>query len=130
VHYSTRKLVKPEDLNANNTLFGGRCLQWIDEEALICAMVITGHQRIVTKMMSEINFVSPAHQGDVVEIGVELTKVGVSSITMRIVVRELTTHNVIVQIHSMVFVCVDETGKSIAHNLSQCENGLTVNCAP
>ena len=33
--YHTRKWVKPEDLNPNHTLFGGRLLEWIDEEAEI-----------------------------------------------------------------------------------------------
>jgi len=31
--FHTRKLIKPGDLNANNTLFGGTLLKWIDEEA-------------------------------------------------------------------------------------------------
>ena len=26
--YNTRKWVKPEDLNPNNSLFGGRLLEW------------------------------------------------------------------------------------------------------
>ena len=33
MNFNTRKWVKPEDLNANHTLFGGRLLSWIDEEA-------------------------------------------------------------------------------------------------
>ena len=32
MEYNTRKWIKPEDLNPNHTLFGGRLLQWIDEE--------------------------------------------------------------------------------------------------
>ncbi len=31
--FRTRKLIKPEDLNARGTLFGGQMLKWIDEEA-------------------------------------------------------------------------------------------------
>jgi len=31
--YRTRKLIKPSDLNARGTLFGGQVLKWIDEEA-------------------------------------------------------------------------------------------------
>ena len=33
--FRTRKLIKPEDLNARGTLFGGQMLKWIDEEASI-----------------------------------------------------------------------------------------------
>jgi len=53
--YRTRKLVKPEDLNPRKTLFGGRVLQWIDEEAAIFAICQLGSSNIVTKAMSEIN---------------------------------------------------------------------------
>jgi acyl-coenzyme A thioesterase PaaI-like protein len=75
MEYRTRKLIKPEDLNARNTLFGGRLLQWIDEEVAIFVMQKLHSKTIVTKFMSEINFVSSAKQGDVVEIGMskELT---------------------------------------------------------
>ena len=35
MRFHTRKWVKPEDLNPNGTLFGGRLLAWIDEEAAL-----------------------------------------------------------------------------------------------
>ena len=37
MEFRTRKLIKPEDLNAGGTLFGGQLLKWIDEEAAIYA---------------------------------------------------------------------------------------------
>lgn len=117
--FLTRKLVKPEDLNANNTLFGGRLLEWVDEEAAIYAGVETRHKKIVTKCISEIDFVAPAHQGDIVEIGVRLKKVGKTSITLEVQVRDLTTQTVIVNIDEMVFVCVDENGRPTKHSLTR-----------
>jgi len=117
MRFLTRKLVKPEDLNANDTLFGGRCLEWIDEEAAIYAAIETRHKRVVTKSISEINFVAPARKGDVVEIGVALKKVGNTSITLEVQVRDLTTQKIIVNIDEMVFVCVDENGKPTRHSL-------------
>ena len=33
MRFHTRKWVKPEDLNPNGTLFGGKLLSWIDEES-------------------------------------------------------------------------------------------------
>ena len=68
MEFRTRKLIKPEDLNAGHTLFGGQLLKWIDEEAAIYAMCQLNNQRVTTKFMSEINFISPAKLGDVVEI--------------------------------------------------------------
>lgn len=117
MRFLTRKLVKPEDLNANNTLFGGRCLEWVDEEAAIYAAIETRHAKVVTKSISAINFVAPARQGDVIEIGVALKKVGMTSITLQVQVRDLTTQNIIVDIEEMVFVCVDESGRPVKHSL-------------
>lgn len=117
MRFLTRKLVKPEDLNANNTLFGGRLLEWVDEEAAIYAAIEARHARVVTKSISEINFVAPARQGDVVEIGVALKKVGSTSITLEVQVRDLTSQKVIVEIEEMVFVCVDESGRPVRHSL-------------
>jgi acyl-CoA hydrolase len=117
--FLTRKLVKPEDLNANDTLFGGRLLEWVDEEAVIYAAIEAKHKRVVTKSISAINFIAPAHQGDVVEIGVGLKKVGRTSLTLEVQVRDLTTQDIIVNIDEMVFVCLDEYGKPVQHSLSK-----------
>jgi acyl-CoA thioesterase YciA len=118
MRFLTRKLVQPGDLNSNNTLFGGRCLAWIDEEAAIYAAIEMRHKRVVTKTISAINFIAPAFQGDVVEIGIRLKYVGNTSITLEAQVRDLTTQRTIVNIDEMVFVAVDETGRPVRHNLS------------
>jgi len=119
MRFLTRKLVKPEDLNANNTLFGGRLLEWVDEEAAIYAAIEARHKKVVTKSISAINFIAPARQGDVVEIGVALKRVGKTSITLEVQVRDLTTQNIIVNIDEMVFVCVDENGRPVRHTLGK-----------
>ena len=76
MNFHTRKWVKPEDLNPNGTLFGGSLLRWIDEEAAIYAIVQLGNQRVVTKYISEINFVSASRQGDIIELGITATEFG------------------------------------------------------
>ncbi|WP_308006322.1 hotdog domain-containing protein, partial [uncultured Chryseobacterium sp.] len=73
MNYHTRKWVKPEDLNPNQSLFGGRLLQWIDEEAALYAVIQLENKKVVTKFISEINFVSSAKQGDIIEIGIEVS---------------------------------------------------------
>ena len=45
ITFRTRKWVRPEDLNANGTLFGGSLLKWIDEEAAIYAILQLGNGR-------------------------------------------------------------------------------------
>ena len=113
--FFTRKLIKPGDLNANNTLFGGQLLKWIDEEAGIYAMTKLDSTKVVTKFMSEINFVSSAKQADVIEIGLEFLAIGRTSITFRCEVRNLFSKKVIISIEKIVFVSVDEELKSIPH---------------
>jgi acyl-CoA thioesterase YciA len=119
MRFLTRKLVQPGDLNARGTLFGGRLLAWVDEEAAIFAGLETRHNKVVTKKISEIDFIAPAFQGDIIEIGVALKKVGKTSITLEVKVRNLVTQNVIVEIDEMVFVCVDDAGKPVRHSLGR-----------
>lgn len=114
--FYSRKLIKPGDLNANNTLFGGQLLKWIDEEAGIYAMTKLGNHRVVTKYMSEINFVSSAKQADVVELGLAFVKIGTTSITFRCEVRNLFSRNTIISIDKIVFVNVDSNGQPSPHH--------------
>lgn len=113
--FHTRKLIKPENLNANNTLFGGSLLRWIDEEAGIYTMTKLKSQQVVTKYISEINFISSAKQGDVIEIGMEFVSIGKSSITMKCLVRNLFSQKTIISIDKIVFVRVDENELPKAH---------------
>lgn len=116
--FRTRKLIKPEDLNTRGTLFGGQLLKWIDEEASIFTMCQLGDGSIVTKAMSEINFVSSAKTGDIVEIGCELVSLGTTSITISSEVRNKGTKQTIIKIDKIVFVLVDENGKPKPHGKS------------
>jgi len=117
--YRTRKLVKPSDLNARRTLFGGQVLKWIDEEAAIFAICQLGSPNIVTKAMSEINFVRTAKEGDIIEFGMELAEVGNTSITIACDVRNKNTKESIIRIEKIVFVLLDDNGKPKAHNLKK-----------
>ena len=116
--FRNRRLVKNEDLNSRGTLYGGRMLEWIDEEAAIYAFCQLNTQMVVTKFMSEINFIAPAKLGDVVEIGMDLSQVGRTSITFKCEVRNKSTKQTIIEIDKIVFVCVDENGKPTPHSLS------------
>lgn len=115
MNFHTRKWVKPEDLNANGTLFGGALLRWVDEEAAIYAILQMGNHRAVTKMMSEINFAASAVQGDLIEMGLKATNFGRTSLTMRAVVRNMITRKVILSIDKIVFVSLGEDGKPQPH---------------
>jgi acyl-CoA hydrolase len=119
MNFHTRKWVKPEDLNPNGTLFGGSLLKWIDEEAAIYVITQLGNQRVVTKLISEINFVSSAREGDVIELGITATEFGRTSITLRCEVRNKITRESILTINRMVFVNLSDEGKPTPHGKTQ-----------
>lgn len=117
--FHTRKWVKPEDLNPNNTLFGGSLLRWIDEEAVIYAIVQLENLKVVTKYISEINFISAPVQGDIIELGMVATDFGKTSITMRCEVRDKLSRKPILSIDKLVFVNLGEDGKPAPHRKTE-----------
>ncbi|GGK29438.1 acyl-CoA thioesterase [Yeosuana aromativorans] len=119
--FHTRKWVKPEDLNPNGTLFGGRLLAWIDEEAALYASIQLENQKIVTKYMSEIDFISSANQGDIIEIGMEPVKFGKTSLILSCEVRNKMTRETIITISNIVMVNLGPDGKAKPHGKTQVE---------
>ena len=121
MRFHTRKWVKPEDLNPNGTLFGGRLLEWIDEEAAMYTIIQLENPGIVTKFMSEINFRSSAKKGDIVEIGIEVVHFGKSSITLQCEVRNKMTRETIITIDKIIKVNLDKDGVPVPHGKTQIE---------
>ena len=121
MRFHTRKWVKPEDLNPNGTLFGGRLLEWIDEEAALYSIIQVENQKTVTKYMSEIDFQSSAKQGDIVEIGIEVLKFGTASLTLKCEVRNKMTRKPIIKVDKIVMVSLDEEGKAKPHGKTKVE---------
>lgn len=117
--FHTRKWIKPGDLNPNGSLFGGSLLQWIDEEAAIYAIGQLESNHVVTKFISEINFISSARIGDIIELGLEVVNFGRSSLTLRSEVRNLITKKVILEIEKLVFVHLDESGNAVPHGKTE-----------
>ena len=110
MRFLSRRLVMPNDLNYANALFGGRALEWIDEEAAIYAICQLETNYLVTKHIGEISFESPAVQG-VVEFGLETKSVGRTSITVSCLVRNKATKKTICFADDIVFVQVDPESK-------------------
>lgn len=115
MNFHTRKWIKPEDLNPNGTLFGGSLLKWIDEEAAIYAIIQLDNPKVVTKYISEINFVSSAKSGDIIELGMTATNFGNTSLTLRCEVRNKLTRKSILVIEKLVFVNLDKNGNPSPH---------------
>jgi len=121
MRFHTRKWVKPEDLNPNGSLFGGKLLAWIDEELALYSIIQLENRRIVTKHMSEINFRSSARQGDIIEIGIDVVKFGRSSLELKCEARNMMTRETIITIDSTIMVNLGEDGKPKAHGKTEIE---------
>lgn len=117
--FRTRKWVKPEDLNPNGTLFGGRLLEWIDEEAALFSIYQFENQKVITKYISEINFVNSAQPGDIIEIGMDVVSIANTFITLKCIVRNIMTLKEIIVIDKIVMVNLSESGRPKAHGLKE-----------
>jgi acyl-CoA hydrolase len=106
----------PYDLNYAGSLFGGRILEWIDEESAIFAICQLDSNVLVTKHIGAVSFESPAMQGDIVEFGLAIKAVGRSSITITCLVRNKVTKKTICLADDIVFVKLDpDTRESMPH---------------
>jgi acyl-CoA thioesterase YciA len=121
MNFNTRKWVKPEDLNPNDSLFGGKLLAWIDEEAALYTIIQLENPRVVTKHMTEINFMSSAKQGDIIELGIEVVKFGKTSLVLKCEARNKMTRERILTVDSITMVNLDENGKPKLHGKTKIE---------
>ena len=121
MRFHTRKWVKPEDLNPNGTLFGGKLLAWIDEELALYSIIQLENTKIVTKHMSEINFRSSARQGDIIEIGIDVIKFGTTSLTLKCEARNMMTRETIITIDHTTMVNLGADGKPKPHGKTEIE---------
>ncbi len=74
---------------------------------------------MVTKFISEINFVSSARQGDIIEIGMAVVCFGNSSVTLRCEVRNKLTQSSILTVDKLVFFALDESGRPAPHGICE-----------
>ena len=81
-----RITMMPRDTNAHGTVFGGIILSYIDVAGGVEAVRTTGHDRFVTVAMKEVIFHEPVFIGDLVSFYAETTKIGKTSITVKVIV--------------------------------------------
>ena len=78
-------LLMPKDTNALGTIFGGVILSNIDLASAVEARKTATH-RYVTKAMNGVEFHAPVFVGDLVNFVTETTRIGRTSITVKVVV--------------------------------------------
>ena len=96
-------------------------MAWIDEEAALYTVVQLENKHIVTKFISEINFISAPRQGDIIEIGIEAVGFGKTSVTLRCEVRNKVTRDEILSIEKIIMVNLGDDGSPKPHGKTQIE---------
>ena len=112
-----RITMMPRDTNAHGTIFGGVILSYIDVAGGVEAIRHTGHERFVTVAMKEIIFHEPVYVGDLVSFYATTTKVGNTSINIKVIVEaeRFGAHGQIVRVTEaeVVYVAVDANRKKM-----------------
>ena len=112
-----RITMMPRDTNAHGTIFGGVILSYIDVAGGVEAIRHTAHERFVTVAMKEIIFHEPVYVGDLVSFYATTTKVGNTSITIKVVVEaeRFGSHGQIVRVTEaeVIYVAVSQNREKV-----------------
>jgi acyl-CoA hydrolase len=112
---STRRLVKPEDLNHHGTLFAGQIARWLIESGVITAARLIGNpEDIVCVKVNSLTFKKPINNGDIIEIKSRIAHVGATSITVYSEVWQERGTAPVVSNYA-IFVTVDKQNKPYEH---------------
>ena len=113
--YDTHRLVKSEDLNHHGTLFAGRMTEWFVESCFITVANEYGHpENLVCLKVHEVKFTKPIKKGDIIKIKSAIVYAGKTSLT--VYGKVIRDESVIIE-GFLTFVCVDENGVKMPHNL-------------
>ncbi len=81
-----RVVMMPRDANANNTIFGGVILSYLDQAGFTEALRQAPH-RYVTIAMDKVEFKKPVFIGDIVSFYAETTRIGRTSVSVHVTVK-------------------------------------------
>ena len=108
-----RTIAMPADANSNGDIFGGWMMSQMDLAGGVAA-VQRAQGRIVTVAVDAMTFHLPVNVGDLVSCYAEVTRVGRTSLTVKIdawVQRRIGRHMERVTSGSFTYVAVDEKGR-------------------
>jgi acyl-CoA thioesterase YciA len=107
----------PRDTNPLGSIFGGHILSLIDLAAGQHARSVSP-RKYVTKIMREVEFISPVYVGDAVSFYCDTMKIGKTSITIRIEVDAVRGVDAVqtfrVTSAEVVMVAVDSSNRPIS----------------
>jgi acyl-CoA hydrolase len=112
-------MVFPEDMNYAGTLFGGKILAEMDKAAAKAVRRIlygTACEGAVTVSLDKVDFMKPAHLGDIIELLARITRLGRTSIEIHVHVSKENHLGEIDTICEATFVFVSlKEGKPFPH---------------
>jgi acyl-CoA thioesterase YciA len=115
-----RLTLLPRDTNPQGTIFGGVILSYIDIAGAVEAHRRTGVERFVTVAMREVVFHEPVFVGDLVSFYATTTRIGTTSITVRVVVEAEryggTSERITVTDAEVIYVAVDANRRKMKIN--------------
>ena len=108
-----RKLVLPEHLNSQGSLFGGYLLKWLDEFAYITARLEFPGRRFVTIAMNNVEFRHPIHSGQILRFQVTRGRLGTTSVEYEVEVFDEGRRDdgLVLFATQITFVNLDEEGR-------------------
>jgi acyl-CoA thioesterase YciA len=111
-----RVVMMPRDTNPMGTIFGGIILSYIDQAGVVEAKRHT-EKPLATVAMHEVKFIAPVFVGDLVSFFTETTRIGNTSITVRVTVeskRGAPPHETVrVTQAEVVYVAIQSPGNSV-----------------
>ena len=116
--YTMSKLVKSEDLNHHGTLFAGRMAEWFIEGAFIAAAsTYKNPDNMVCLKMHGLKFTTPVKKGEIITLETKVIYTGNTSMTVYGKVTKNSDIEKIIVDGFTTFICVDENGKKMPHNI-------------
>ncbi|HTL12153.1 MAG TPA: acyl-CoA thioesterase [Bdellovibrionota bacterium] len=112
--FLTRKIVSPDLLNPNGTLFGGVIMSWIDEVAFMSARRYSGRPFVVTSAIDNNTFLMPHRTGDHVILTSQVNYAGRTSMEIGVKVEREDAYTGERQPATsayLTFVALDKRGK-------------------
>lgn len=111
-----RKIVLPEFLNDQGSLFGGNLLKWVDEFAYITANLDFPGNRFVTIALDDVVFKNPILEGEILCFDIRQTKKGNSSVSYEVNIygEKYAPKGQVLFRTQIVFVNVNDDGKNEA----------------
>ena len=106
----------PKDTNQYGTIFGGVILSYIDQAGFVEVRRHGGH-KWVTVALDRVEFKQPVHLGDVVAFYTTATRIGTTSVTVKVEVeaeRFIGGEVVAVTEASITLVSVGDDGRPVA----------------